>query len=146
MPDLLSRRQALFASAFLLSAACKATSPAPTVAPSPVPGPRKVVIVGAGISGLAIALELEKRGWDPLVLEAANRVGGRVLTLREPFRDGRYVEAGATHIVPDPDLSALIEEMQVGLVQRPRPSPTSPASSACRAKVVASPAAAIVCR
>ena len=40
-----------------------------------------VVILGAGIAGLVAALELEKRGIDVTVLEARQRVGGRVWTL-----------------------------------------------------------------
>ena len=41
-----------------------------------------VIIIGAGLSGLATALELKKAGLRPLVLELAPRVGGRVRTLR----------------------------------------------------------------
>jgi len=35
------------------------------------------------------------------ILEARNRVGGRVLTLRTPFSDGHFAEAGAARIPPD---------------------------------------------
>jgi len=38
-----------------------------------------VVVVGAGLSGLTAAHELDRRGIDVIVLEAADRVGGRVL-------------------------------------------------------------------
>lgn len=40
----------------------------------------KVYIVGAGISGLIAAYELEKGGISPIILEASNGVGGRVRT------------------------------------------------------------------
>jgi len=40
-----------------------------------------VYIVGAGISGLIAALELEKAGYRPVVLEQSDAVGGRVRTL-----------------------------------------------------------------
>ena len=40
-----------------------------------------VVIIGAGLSGLAAAMLLEERGLDVTVVEARNRLGGRVFTL-----------------------------------------------------------------
>ena len=62
-------------------------------------GPRqRVVIVGAGIAGLVAAYELLRAGHDPLILESQHRVGGRILTLREPFTPGLYGEAGAMRI------------------------------------------------
>jgi monoamine oxidase len=57
--------------------------------------PAKVIVVGAGLAGLAAAYELVDRGHDVTVLEAQNRPGGRVLTLRSPFADGLRAEAGA---------------------------------------------------
>lgn len=51
-----------------------------------VPGRRlRVVVVGAGMAGLVAADALLRAGHDPVVLEAQQRVGGRVYTLREPF-------------------------------------------------------------
>ena len=50
--------------------------------------PRDVVIVGAGMAGLCAGYELLRAGHRPVILEAQHRVGGRVLTLREPFSDG----------------------------------------------------------
>src|SRR4051794_17034763 len=62
-------------------------------------GPAKrIVILGAGLAGLAAAEELGKAGHTVTVLEARNRPGGRVYTLREPFTDGVYAEAGAGRI------------------------------------------------
>lgn len=51
----------------------------------------KVVIVGAGISGLALALQLDRRGWDVTVLERQTRPGGTMWT---EYRDGFRVELG----------------------------------------------------
>ncbi len=62
-------------------------------------GPRKrVLVIGAGMAGLAAAYELLKQGHEPVVLEARQRVGGRVYTLREPFAGGLHAEAGAMRI------------------------------------------------
>ncbi len=41
---------------------------------------QKVYIIGAGVSGLIAALELEQAGISPVILEKSNRVGGRVKT------------------------------------------------------------------
>lgn len=41
---------------------------------------KKIYIVGAGLSGLIAALELEKGGFAPVILEASDRVGGRMKT------------------------------------------------------------------
>jgi len=62
--------------------------------------PKRVVIVGAGLAGLTAAYELVQAGHDVTVLEAQTRAGGRVLTLRAPFGEGLYADAGATRI-PD---------------------------------------------
>ncbi len=60
--------------------------------------PARVVVIGAGMAGLVAASELLRAGHDPILLEAQQRVGGRVLTLREPFAPGLWAEAGAMRI------------------------------------------------
>jgi phytoene dehydrogenase-like protein len=42
----------------------------------------EVVVVGAGMAGLACAVELTRRGVDVVVLEASDAVGGRIRTDR----------------------------------------------------------------
>jgi protoporphyrinogen oxidase len=41
---------------------------------------KKIVIVGAGISGLVAAIELEQHGYAPIIIEQSSRCGGRVKT------------------------------------------------------------------
>jgi monoamine oxidase len=60
--------------------------------------PKRVIVVGAGIAGLVAAHELLRAGHDPLLLEGRSRVGGRILTLREPFAPGLHAEAGAMRL------------------------------------------------
>ncbi len=66
---------------------------------------KKVLIVGAGLAGLVAAYELSQAGHDVTALEARARPGGRVHTLREPFSDGLYAEAGAARIPDNHDLT-----------------------------------------
>jgi monoamine oxidase len=69
-------------------------------------GPRqKILIIGAGLSGLVAAYELRKLGHEVTLLEAQRRPGGRVWSLREPFSDGLYVEVGAARIPDNHDLT-----------------------------------------
>ncbi len=86
-------------------------------------GRGRVIVVGAGVAGLTVAHRLVAAGREVVVLEAQARVGGRVLTLREPFAGGLYVEAGAKHVVAEPGLMALMQEVGVKLVKAARPAP-----------------------
>ena len=53
----------------------------------------RVVVIGAGFSGLAAAYELSKAGYDVTVAEARNRVGGRVISFSD-LVPGKNVEGG----------------------------------------------------
>ena len=52
-------------------------------------------VVGAGLSGLVAATEVQAQGHEVVVLEARDRVGGRVFTLRDGLADGQYADVGA---------------------------------------------------
>ncbi len=65
------------------------------------PAAAEVVVLGAGLAGLAAAITLWRSGVDVQVLEARDRVGGRVFTLRDAFDDGLYAEAGGEFIDAD---------------------------------------------
>lgn len=56
-----------------------------------------VVIIGAGVAGLAAAGELTRRGWRAAIIEARDRIGGRVHTVRSRGWRGP-VELGAQFI------------------------------------------------
>jgi monoamine oxidase len=85
--------------------------------------PKKVIVIGAGLAGLSAAYELTQAGHDVTVLEAQSRPGGRVLTLREPFADGLFAEAGARDIADTHDFTLkYIALFNLSLTSSP-PSP-----------------------
>lgn len=87
----ISRRAALQATGLGLLAASVAR-PARVLADD---GARRVIVLGAGVAGLTAALALLRRGHDVTVLEAQQRIGGRLLSL--PLGDGMFTEAGGGH-------------------------------------------------
>jgi monoamine oxidase len=63
--------------------------------PSSLLGGIRVVVAGAGLAGLAAARDLEADGASVTVLDARDRVGGRVHTIRDGFAEHQHAEAGA---------------------------------------------------
>ena len=78
-----------------------------------------MLVVGAGPAGLAAAYELQRAGHDVRVFEARQRAGGRFFTLREPFSDGLYAEAGAAGLVSHNPGLEYAREMGLELVSPP---------------------------
>ena len=66
---------------------------------------KKIIIIGAGMSGLVSAYELVRAGHDVTMLEARDRIGGRVLTIRSPFSNNHFAEGGAARIKPSHNLT-----------------------------------------
>ena len=74
-----------------------------------------VIIIGAGLTGLSLAVELNKQGLDVVVLEARDRIGGRIHTYTTS--DGAPVEMGATWFFPFfRNLFAALKEIKVELM------------------------------
>src|SRR2546423_8017752 len=72
-----------------------------------------VCVVGAGYAGLTAARRLTQAGRAGVVLEARNRVGGRVWTRRDTS-SGVPIDVGGTFVGPDHDgLRALAKEMGI---------------------------------
>lgn len=60
--------------------------------------PKKIIIVGAGMAGLVAGSLLKDAGHKITILEANGRIGGRVYTMRSPFSNGLYFNAGPMRI------------------------------------------------
>jgi len=88
-PSGISRREMIERS--LSAAAALLLSDRFTAMPRAAAG--RVVVVGGGFSGLAAAYELSRVGYDVTVVEARNRVGGRVISFGD-LVPGKNVEGG----------------------------------------------------
>src|SRR5262245_49596912 len=66
---------------------------------------KKVIVIAAGLAGLSAGFELTQAGHDVTILEAQTRPGGRACSIRQPFSDNLYAEAGATGIAETNDLT-----------------------------------------
>jgi monoamine oxidase len=86
----LSRREAL-----ALAAAATGALVTGCADSAPATGRKRIVVVGAGLAGLGAAATLRERGFDVTVLEARDRIGGRVNSVE---RFGTTIDLGAAWI------------------------------------------------
>lgn len=76
--------------------------------------PRKVdvVVVGGGLSGLVAARNIRRKGRSVLVVEARDRVGGRILN--HELRNGSVIESGGAFVGPTQGhIKRLAKELRV---------------------------------
>jgi monoamine oxidase len=100
----ISRRQAIVgaAAAALAGDAASAASATAQTRRTAAPARRAdVIVIGAGLAGLAAASDLVGAGHSVLLLEARDRVGGR--TLNHPVGHGEVVEVGGQWVGPGQD-------------------------------------------
>jgi len=124
---------------------------------APNPTHKAVVVVGAGPAGLTCAYELAQVGHHVTVLEARDRPGGRVWTLRASAPSGPLAEVGATFLpdnhplplhyatafglhlvplpVPGPRPRFFVGGVPVSVHDGSSPSPLAPLAHAMRAVV-----------
>lgn len=77
----------------------------------------RVIVVGAGVAGLGAARELASHGLEPLVLEARERCGGRVLSVHDPASPVP-LELGAEFVHGvHPVLGSVLREANATIVQ-----------------------------
>lgn len=87
----------------------------------------KVIVIGAGLSGLSAANALLQSGVDVTVLEARNRIGGRVWTVPLSDSDSLPVDLGASwiHRIDGNPLHALASRLKMDLSVSNNPNLTS---------------------
>lgn len=77
----------------------------------------KVLVVGAGLSGLSAAYRLQQAGWDAKVVEASHKAGGRAQTVH---KDGYVFDIGPDGISSAyVSYLALLEEVGLGHLLEP---------------------------
>jgi phytoene dehydrogenase-like protein len=81
------------------------------------PEEKSCVIIGAGLSGLSAAHKLKRSGWTVMLVEARDRIGGRVFT---HFRENRelYCELGGEWVGNNHDsIKKLCKKFRLKLIR-----------------------------
>lgn len=115
-----TRRDALrlggLAIAGLAATRCASSVPGAPAAPAVPAGPDEVLVAGGGVAGLTAAWRLKQAGVSVRVLEAQERIGGRMLSLPGHFPDGIVAELGAELVDTDHEsLRGLAAELGLEL-------------------------------
>lgn len=77
---------------------------------------KNILIIGAGLSGLYLGYQLKKEGYSIKILEANNRIGGRIFTKKE---HNTNIELGATWLWKyNKELMALCNELNITLFEQ----------------------------
>ena len=118
--DLMSRRQFVAGSAAVAAVAaldaCAPSRPSTAATPRRDEGGPPVLIIGAGIAGLTAGYNLRKAGIPIRIIEAQNRTGGRMYSLRNFFADGQVCELGGELIDTNHErIQALAQELGIKL-------------------------------
>lgn len=116
----MSRRQFVAGSAAVAAVAAldACAPPRTTTAATPRRGDGNppVIIIGAGIAGLTAGYRLRQAGLPIRIIEAQNRTGGRMYSLRNFFADGQVCELGGELIDTNHErIQALAQELGVAL-------------------------------
>jgi protoporphyrinogen/coproporphyrinogen III oxidase len=77
------------------------------------PQSKEITIIGAGIAGMLLARQLDKKGYSVTLLEASSRAGGLIQTLQTPFG---IAETAAHSFLASPPVQALCQELSVELL------------------------------
>jgi monoamine oxidase len=122
--DAVTRREVLQGS-IALGTALLLSGPRAFAKP-PKPLGKSVVVIGAGFAGLAAAHELLSAGYQVTVLEARDRVSGRVVTF-DNFVPGRWVEGGGEYIGSNhPTWVAYAKKFALDLIEIPESEDSEP--------------------
>jgi len=96
-PDLISRREMLRASLATGLGLLLSSTHGQAIHASRSTTRKRVLVIGAGLAGLAAAHELASVGYEVTVAEARSRIGGRVLSFSD-FVKGKIIEGGGEFI------------------------------------------------
>ncbi len=79
--------------------------------------PPRIGIIGAGLTGLTLAYLLQKQGIAATILEARDRIGGRIHTVAQ--NDSTPIEMGATWLGKQhTHLLQLLKELEIGIFEQ----------------------------